>query len=244
VRRDAMTNRFRQALKRLLGPSLTAKARCLVRGKPLPRWGNLRRLSPFSNCYGFDRGTAVDRYYLHRFLERHAESITGRALEIQAPSYVRMFGRGVVEAHSIDIDGSHRPTYHSDLAKADGVVPSDFYDCFVLPNTLSVFKDVEGCLRQALRVVKPGGVILASTGSMTPLVTEYPEYWHFTKAGWEVVLERNWPGCEIVVNAHGNCLVAIAEMLQLSMEELTKDELDHHDPRYPVLVTIFCRKPT
>jgi len=234
---------FRQTLKALLGPSLTTKARCLLRGKPIPRWGNLRRVQPFSTNFGFDRGTAVDRYYLHRFLADHAASITGRVLEIQMTAYTLQFGRALVETHSIDIAARNAPTYCCDLAQADGLIPSDYYDCFLLPNTLGFFKDIEGCLRQALRVVKPGGVILASTGSMTPLVTDYPEYWHFTKAGWEVVLERTWRGCEFRVEAHGNCLVAVAEMLQLSMEELTTAELNCHDPRYPVLITIYCRKP-
>ena len=238
-----MSNAFRQRLKSLLGPKFTTQARCLVRGKGIPRWGNLRRTTPFSSSFGFDRGTAVDRYYLHAFLKRHADSISGRVLEIQSPGHANLFGRGIVEAHGIDIDGHHKPTYHCDLAQAEGVVPSDYYDCFLLPNTLSVLKDIDECLRQALRVVKPGGVILASTGCLTPLVADYPEYWHPTKAGWEVLLARLWPNCEIVVESHGNCLVAVAEMLGLSMEELKPTELEVNDPRYPVLITIFCRKP-
>ena len=47
-------------------------------------------------------------------------------------------------------------------AKAEETIPSNSYDCFLLPNTLCVLKDIEGALRNALRVLKPGGVILAS----------------------------------------------------------------------------------
>jgi hypothetical protein len=32
------------------------------------RWGNLRRLRPFSDRYGCDRGTPIERYYIERFL--------------------------------------------------------------------------------------------------------------------------------------------------------------------------------
>src|SRR5436190_12909523 len=136
-----MTIELRQRLKSMLGPGLTTKLRCLVKGKPLPRWGNLRRLKPFSDCFGFDRGTAVDRYYLHRFLKHHAELITGRVLEIQGPGYTRLFGRNVVESHVVDIDASHSPTFHCDLAKSNSIIPSDYYDCFLLPNTLTFLKD-------------------------------------------------------------------------------------------------------
>jgi hypothetical protein len=239
-----MNESLRHRLKSLLGSRLTTKARCLVRGKPLPRWGNLRRLKPFSENFGFDRGTPVDRYYLNRFLKRNTGLIRGRVLEIQSPGYTKRFGSELIEAHSVDIDGSHHPTFVCDLAESEGVIPSDRYDCFLLPNTLSVLKNIEGCLRHALRIVKPGGAILASTAGLAPLIPDGPDYWRHTKAGWEVLLERLWPNCEIAVEGHGNCLVAVAEMLQLSMEELTEQELEFHDPRYPVLVTMSCRKPT
>ena len=48
--------------KRLGGPAMTVKARCLIRGYEVPRWGNLRRTIPFSASYGFERGQPVDRF--------------------------------------------------------------------------------------------------------------------------------------------------------------------------------------
>ena len=42
---------------------------------------------------------------------------------------------------------------------------------------------------------------------------------------------------------HGNCLAATAALMGLAAEELTPDELDAQDPRYPVQVTIACRTP-
>ena len=69
----------RQRLKAFIGPRLTVLARCVLRGQPLPRWGNLRRVQPFSKAYGSDRGTPVDRYYLDRFLDANRSAITGRS---------------------------------------------------------------------------------------------------------------------------------------------------------------------
>ena len=73
-------------LRALAGPRLTLVGRCLLRGLPLPRWGNLRRVRPFSASYGFDRGTPVDRYYLDAFLQSHWTLITGRVLEVLSTS--------------------------------------------------------------------------------------------------------------------------------------------------------------
>lgn len=233
----------RLRLKRWIGPRWTVRLRCLARGKPWPRWGNLRRLRPFSDSFGFDRGTPVDRYYLHRFLTRHGGDITGEVLEIQLPGHTERFGRGVTTAHTVDIVPSFNPTYCCDLAQAEGVIPSDRYDCFLLPNTLSVLRDLEGCLRQALRVVRPGGVILASTAALGPLLPEPCDYWRMSAEGWREVANRVWPGCEIEVAGHGNHVAVLAAVLGLAHEELRREELEAQDSRYPVLVTLRCRKP-
>jgi len=47
----------------------------------------------------------------------------------------------------------------------------------------------------------------------------------------------------VTVESHGNCLAGVAAMLGLAREELTSAELDVAHPRYPVLVTVMCRKP-
>lgn len=238
-----MTRAMRQEFKELIGPRWTTRLRCLTRGLGVPRWGNLRRMTPFSANFGFDRGTPVDRYYLHQFLDANRAHVRGDVLEIQKPGYATRYGSDLQAVHSVDINPAHAPTYVCDLAAAEGVIPSDRYDCFLLPNTLCVLRDIEGCLREALRVVRPGGVILASTAGFVPLTPDYPDYWHLSAAGWLEITRRVWTGCEIRVESHGNCLAAVAAMLGLAHEELAEAELEAVDPRYPVLITVFCSKP-
>ena len=230
-------------VKSMLGPRWTARARCLLRGYPLPRWGNLRRPRPFSERFGFERGTPIDRHYLNAFLDRHRGDITGDVLEIQLPSYARRFGAALGAVHTIDVNAAFEPTYCCDLALAQSVVPPDRYDCFLLPQTLSFLRDLEPALAQALRIVRPGGVILATTASLGPLIADGPDYWRMGADGWRLIADRVWSGCEIDVDAYGNCLAAVAAMLGLASEELSPRELAFHDPRYPVLVTLRCRKP-
>jgi methyltransferase family protein len=235
----------RQRLKSFLGPERATHLRCWSRGLGVPRWGNLRRLAPFSSTWGVDRGTPIDRYYLHSFFEENRSYITGDVLEIQRPIYTTRFGSNLHTVHSVDIDPQYQPTYVCDLAKSEGIIPSGRYDCFLLPCTLSVLRDIENCLREALRVTKPGGMILAGTSGFVPLTpeSEYPDYWHNSTAGWEEIARRVWPGCEVRTESYGNCLAAVATMLGLAHEELTPSELDVYDARYPVLVTLSCRKP-
>jgi SAM-dependent methyltransferase len=232
----------RQRLKAFMGPRLTVFARCVLRGKPLPRWGNMRRVEPFSTSFGFDRGTPVDRYYLHRFLDGNRHVITGRVLEVQVPSYTKRFGGGVRESHTVDINPVFNATYTCDLADA-AQIPTDYYDCFLLPNTFQHIVDLHNALRHMIRVVKPGGTLLASAAGLLPLIPDGGDYWRLSPGGWRFVLQDDWAGCDVSVEGHGNCLAAVATMYGLAQEELNSAELDADDPRYPVLITIRCRKP-
>jgi SAM-dependent methyltransferase len=236
--------RAREGLKRLLGPRWLLRLRGWRDGTPLPHWGNLRRTRPFSERFGLDRGTPVDRHYLHRFFERNAGRITGDVLEVHRPLYTTRFGSAVRTSDTVDIDPGVRPTYVCDLAAPGDTIPAARYDCFLLHNTLQLIRDLEAALRTAARVVRPGGVVLAATPVLMPLESAADDYWRPTAAGWRTLAARAWPGCEVSVAAHGNCLVAVAAMLGLATEELTEAELAAEDPLYPVLVTAVCRTPT
>lgn len=231
-----------QATKRLAGPRATVHMRCLLRGYGLPRWGNLRRTTPFSSTYGFERGTPIDRHYLHQFLDVHRDLITGDVLEVQTGSYTQRFGHDVRRADTFDIVPAFAPTFLCDFAHCESVIPSDTYNCLLLPNTLQHFRELDRCLAHALRVVAPGGAILASAGGSLPLTGDVPDYWRLSPDGWRELLSRAWSDADIAVSGHGNCLAAVAAQLGLAVEELTPAELDVHDSRYPVLTTIVCRK--
>ena len=114
-----MTRSLRARAKTLAGPRLTVMARCVQKGLPIPRWGNLRRTEPFSRNFGFDRGTPIDRHYLMQFLERHRSEITGDVLEIQLSGYTQRYGHNLRAAHSVDINPVFNPTYVCDLAEAE-----------------------------------------------------------------------------------------------------------------------------
>lgn len=236
-------SRFTTLAKHLLGPRLTTAARVVRRGGDLPEWGNLRRTTPFSTQYGFERGVPIDRFYLHRFLETERACITGDVLEIQVSSYTRRYGHSLNRVHTLDIVPEFSPTYQCDLAEADRLVPANSYDCFLLPNVLAAVERLEPAMEQALRIVKPGGVILASVACLLPLTTADDDFWRLSPAGWRRLAARLWKGCDIDIQSHGNCLAVAAAAYGLAVEELTERELEIADERYPMLTTIKCVKP-
>ena len=100
----------RERIARLLGPRWMMRLRRVARAQERPRWGNLRRLAPFSANYGFDRGTPVDRYYLNGFLDRHRELITGRVLEVQTDGHARRYGRDLEGVDTVVLSMGSRST--------------------------------------------------------------------------------------------------------------------------------------
>ena len=86
-----------RAIKTLLGPKWTTWARTVTHGLERPVWGNLRRTSPISPSYGFERGTPIDRFYVDRFLSARRALITGRVLEIQTTDHIRRYGMDVAK---------------------------------------------------------------------------------------------------------------------------------------------------
>src|SRR5215831_16039094 len=61
-------------------------------GPPLHwvRFGGLRRVRPVSAEH--QRGISIDRYYVHRFLEKHVSDIRGHVLEVAEDLYTRRYG--------------------------------------------------------------------------------------------------------------------------------------------------------
>ena len=71
-------------------------------------FSDLRHVDPVSRVFGLDRGLPVDRWYIERFLEHHADDIRGVVLEFGDDRYTRRFGRPTQsDVLNVDPDLSH-----------------------------------------------------------------------------------------------------------------------------------------
>jgi SAM-dependent methyltransferase len=224
------------------------------------RFGSLRRLTPISRNFGFDRGHPVDRYYIDMFLGRYAGAgeyaaggIRGRVLEVGEDQYARKFGGPVGEAggvESIDVldvgEQNPKATIIADLTAADHV-PSDSFDCVICTQTLSVVWDVPAAIRTLHRVLKPGGVLLVTMPGITRAITPdkdfWGDFWRFTTQSARRLFEEAFPPDALTVESYGNVLTAVAFLHGIASEELTSDQLEPRDPDYEVLVAVRAIKP-
>ena len=212
------------------------------------RFGSLRRLTPVSRKFGWDRGgLPVDRYYIEHFLARHAADIAGHALEIRDDAYLRKFGGPRVTR--IDVlhptAGNEKATIVADLTAADQI-PNDTFDCIVLTQVLPFIPDVQAAVHTLHRILRPGGVVLATVPGISQIVRydmdRWGDYWRFTSLSARRLFECGFPGGEVTIETCGNVLAATAFLQGLSSRDLRPDELDYRDPDYEVVITIRAVK--
>lgn len=209
-------------------------------------FGSLRRMSPFTQNCGYDRGLPVDRHYIEGFLSRHAESIRGRVLEIGDNAYTRRYGSTrVTKSDVLHLRAAHPGvTIVADLARA-GSIPSNSFDCVVLTQTLQYIFDVNSAVATLYRILAPGGVVLATVPGILPIVgDEWRESacWSFTPRSARLSLASSFGDENVEVVSYGNMLSSIAYVAGLASEDLRRHELDFADESFPLVVAVKATK--
>ena len=209
-------------------------------------FGDLRRVTPISRVFGFDRGSPIDRYYIERFLTRFDADIRGRVLEIGDDTYTRRFGKSLVTQSDVlhVSDENPKATIVADLANADHL-PSKTYDCIILTQTLQLIYDVRAALLTLQRILNPGGTLLATVPGISKIDHyEWREswFWSFTSLSIDRLFRETFAGAAIEIETHGNVLASTAFLQGIALEELDGEELDYNDPDYPVTITVRAVK--
>jgi SAM-dependent methyltransferase len=208
-------------------------------------WGSLRRLKPVSRYWGYDRGTPIDRYYVERFLESHAQDIRGRTLEVGDDAYTQRFGQAGTTRDVLHYtEGNPDATVVGDLTCADHI-QSDLFDCIVLTQTLQLIYDVRAALGTLRRILKPGGILLATFPGISRITEEeWPNswFWNFTCASANRLFKEVFEEKNILVTGFGNVLTATAFLQGIAFEELSPEEMDYNDRDYEVLITVRAMK--
>jgi hypothetical protein len=203
------------------------------------RWGHLRRLDPIGVDFGFERGTPVDRHYIEGFLERHADDVRGRVLEVGDAGYTRRFGNGAVTSSDVIhlSRDNEQATIVADLATADDI-PDASFDCVIVTETLQMVYDVRAAVATLHRILRPGGVVLATFPGLTLIDDSDTWCWGFTVISARRLFGEAFGEENVDVEARGNVLAATAFLHGIAAEELTLAEIDHPDPNYPMSIHV------
>lgn len=217
-------------------------------GVPLgwTRFGSLRRVTPVSPYFGFDRGTPIDRYYIESFLEKSADRIRDRVLEIADATYTKRFGaERVTTSDVLNLSPATGATFVGDLLTAP--IPDAIFDCVICTQTLHLIYDCHAALRTLHRILKPGGTLLLTVPGISQLCPDpeknWTDYWRFTHAAARRIVTEVFPDSLVDSASYGNVFAATAFLQGLAVSEVRVDELDFKDPNYEVIVSIRAQKP-
>jgi SAM-dependent methyltransferase len=212
------------------------------------RFGSFRRVHPIDPDYGFRWGQVIDRYYIESFLEQYASDIHGNVLEVASNSYTRRFGGKRVSRSDVlhYTNDNSKATIVADLTDADDIASNSF-DAIILTQTLQFIYEVRAAIETLHRILRPGGVLLATCHGISQIspydMQHWGEYWRFTSLSARKLFTEVFPEDRVGVQAYGNVLAAVAFLHGLTAQELRREELDYQDPNYEVVLGIRAIKP-
>lgn len=211
------------------------------------RWGNVRRLQPFSSEMGLDRGHGIDRYYIESFLQENSADIKGIVLEIADNHYTLEFGGDKVERSEVlhAVAGNPQATIVGNLESGENI-PANFFDCIICTQTFPFLYDFKAAIRNCHRAMKRGGVLLATFAGITQIsrydMDRWGDYWRFTTLSTQRMFAEIFDDRDVTVRAHGNVLTSVSSLLGLAAEDLRKSELDYVDADYEQLISVRAVK--
>ena len=246
---------FVQTMARKILPESTRRWITVQRQKHRLQWpragsidfGDFDRLSPVSNIFGFDRGQAIDRYYIEAFLRENRSDITGRCLELGDPAYIEKFGHGVTQPDVLHyVEGNPQATIVGDLTDAPHI-PDNSFDCIIFTQTIQMIYEPRAAFETLHRILKPGGVALVTSAGIAKIGRrlgrdDWGEYWHFTTQSLNAMAHEFWAPEGITIHSYGNVMSACAFLQGLAAEELLPAQLDHRDEDFEVIVTARLQK--
>jgi peptidoglycan/xylan/chitin deacetylase (PgdA/CDA1 family) len=135
-------------------------------------------------------------------------------------------------------------TLISDLS-ARGSLPEAKYDCFILTQTLHIIYEIHNVIENAYRTLRPGGVLLTTLPCVSRIDYESgleQDQWRFTPASARRLFEDIFGVAQVSIESHGNVLACSSFLMGLAAGDLTAEELNHHDPYFPLLISVRAVK--
>lgn len=197
---------------------------------------------PLSRTFGSERGKAVDRVYIERFLKENAKDIRGSVMEIESDDYIKKFGGDQVsEEWILHVKGwGGKNVIKGNFETGEGL-RDNMVDCLICTQTLQYIFDLQSAMHHIYEILKPGGTALITVPGIKSLSQfhdeNWGEQWSFTERSMGRLLADVFGEDQIEVRSWGNVRVAMAFLYGLCKEELKEEDFIYDDRQFPFLIT-------
>ncbi len=202
-------------------------------------------LKPASRRFGLERGTAIDRFYIERFLARNKEKIKGTVMEIAEDRYMRMFRENIKESVILHVNGWGEGVIKGDLATGEGIVENSV-DCMICTQTLPFIYDIHHVVKNIYKLLKPKGTLLLTASAISQIslydYNNWGDYWRFTGQSMKALLMETFSENQVDICTYGNMKTAIIFLYGMCLEEIAREDLEYQDEQFPMIVAAVARK--
>lgn len=208
----------------------------------------LDRTEPFSRTFGLDRGSAIDRKFVEKFLAENRHFIKGSVLEVGDDQYSRKFGSSLERVVVLAGQGRDRrsESYFGDLTDPATFIRLGRFDCLIATNVLNFIFDFKAAVRGlALLVKNKSGVCFVTVAGVVSIsrfdYDRWGDYWRFNDMSIRKIFEEYFEHVE--VRPYGNAPLAAAFVMGLSQEDVPPRLFEHNDPDYQILISVKAWSP-
>lgn len=216
--------------------------------------GDLNTIRPVSDAFGCDRGKAIDRYYIEKFLYKNRRSIKGNVLEVSEDTYSIQFGERGAKTHilqyndNLDLrNASKSKIVIGDLTRRETLSEKEF-DCFICTQTLNFIFDVETAIKNMHFLLQDGGTVLATVAGISQLsmadYDQWGDFYRFTDMAIKKHFERVFGVGNVEVYPYGNLATTMAFLQGYALEDLhdCADIFKKNDHRYAQVIGVKAVK--
>jgi SAM-dependent methyltransferase len=195
---------------------------------------------PVNLDHGVYQGVPIARFYVDRFLERLAPSVSGDVLEFGHPTYA---ARLSCRYDILDIDGANRQaTIVGDICDprlAERVAAR--FDFVIATAVLQLVDDPRAAARNLHALLRPGGVLIAAEKCVSKIDSWFGpvDRWRFTPNGLRHLLA---PFSRVEVESFGNIYAICAYLQGIPASQVEADKLAHSDPEHPLVAAAYAEK--
>lgn len=201
---------------------------------------------PISKYYGLERGNSIDRYYIDKFLEKNKNKIRGNCLEILNNNYTTKYGISKnIKSDVLDIEKENKKANIIDDLRNLKKISDNTYNCIILTQVLQFIDDLDSAISECFRILKPGGVLLATLPSISRIdcvANIKGDFWRFTKASAKFLFEKQFESSKLDISSFGNAKSGAYFFVGFSQEDVSQKILEENDQNFPVIITVRAQK--